>query len=154
MWRGGVGGCLRRRQKQAGYQGGRWRCRERCQAQHTQMFLDVWTKTDEQRQCAEARYSIPNSDHPSETSGKGAETAEKEREDHTAETETQRKSWTLQKQGLGGAARPSAEARGWGESITEGKMKVAPCLFSALLALSEVLTEGPHSLGEKGETKG
>lgn len=39
-------------------------------------------------------------------------------------------------------------------STSEGKMKVATRRFSALLALSKVLTEGPHGLGGKGERKG
>lgn len=44
---------------------------ERCQALHIQMFLDVWTKTDEQRQCSEARYSVPHSDPPARLQGRG-----------------------------------------------------------------------------------
>lgn len=32
------------------------------QALHAQMFLDVWTKTDEQRQCSEPIYSVLYSD--------------------------------------------------------------------------------------------
>lgn len=58
----------------------------------------------------------------------------------------------MRKQGLGGAARPSAELQGWGKSTIEGKRKVAPGPLSTPLALSRVhksqdAHEGPHSVG-------
>lgn len=90
---------------------------------------------------------------------KGAETAENggggccaERENHTADRNPERKLSSAEARA--GRCCQTRVQTGVAGSTSEGKMKVATRRFSALLALSKVLTEGPHGLGGKGERKG
>lgn len=120
---GSWGGCLWRRQKHAEYLGRRWRCWERCQALHTQMLSDVWTKTDEQRPCSETRFSAPHSD-PQPDSRERLQ-RKRERAPHCRDRNPERKLGTAEVRG-GRCCQTLHRDQGCGGSTPEGRMKKEP----------------------------
>lgn len=79
--------------EQAEYLSRRWRCWEGCQTLHTQLFLDVWTKTDEQRHCSETIFSVPHST-PQRDQGETTEKGEREKEKEGGEREREERECT------------------------------------------------------------